>query len=92
MGLCSIFGLMAELQSPGAATSRLSLTAAKKRKKLEEDHVGIPAPHHAMKCQGKRHSVRGVSEMSIGVLVHEARHNSNIFVQSAVTRSTVAPC
>ena len=29
--------------------------------------------------------------MSIGVLVHEARHNSNIIVQSAVTRSTVAP-
>ena len=45
MGLCSIFGLMAELQSPGAATSRQSLTA---------DHVGIPAPHHATKCQGKR--------------------------------------
>ena len=82
MGLCCTFGLMAELQSPGAATSRLSLTA---------DHVGIPAPHHAMKCQGKRHSVRGVSEMSIGALVHQARHNSNIIMQSAATRSTVAP-
>ena len=29
MGLCSICGLMAVLQSPGAATSKLSLTAAK---------------------------------------------------------------
>ena len=28
MHLCSTFGLMAELQSPGAATSRLPLTAA----------------------------------------------------------------
>ena len=27
--------------------------------------------------------------MSIGVVVHEERHNSNIIVQSAVTRSTV---
>ena len=37
------------------------------RNKLEElvvilgDHVVIPSPHQAMKCQGKRHSVRGPS-------------------------------
>ena len=30
--------------------------------------------------------------MRTGLLVHEARHNSNITVPSAVTRSTVAPC
>ena len=54
------FGLMAELKSPGAANQDCP---SLQRNKLEElvvihgDHVGIPAPHQAMKCQGKRHSV-----------------------------------
>ena len=44
------------------------------------DHVGIPAPHQAMKCQGKRRGVRGERVMRTGVA------NSNITVTWAVTR------